>query len=79
VWISITITTNGTAAAYITATVPVTTLANNYSITGRENGVTGNMLVGVLAGGGVFIQTYNALYPGGDGYLLQMSGVYEAA
>ena len=61
------------------ALVPVAAPANNYSISGRENGVTGNMLVGAVAGTGVFIQNYNATYPGGDLYILQMSGVYEAA
>jgi len=77
--ITITITTNGTAAIWVAATLPVT--ANSRAVVpGRENAITGSMLQGVIWAGGneVYILTYNNVYPGGNGRELVVSGTYEA-
>lgn len=81
VQISITITTNGSAAAAVYATLPVAPNPSYlYILSGRENNVTGKMTQGIvespnLAG----IIYYDGSYPGGNGYNLIISGVYEAA
>jgi hypothetical protein len=73
--IGITITTNGTAAGSVKATLPFTTNLPTI-LAGRENVATGNILQGYVAPSGntVTIYTYNNLYPGGDGRVLYLSG-----
>ncbi len=79
--IQVTITTNGTAADAVIATMPIVAQsANIFTFAGRENGVTGVGLVGFLiTTSTIFIQRYDATYPGGDGRILAISGSYEAA
>jgi hypothetical protein len=78
--LDITITNNGTGAGSVRVTVPVTATTNAYFLTGRENLVTGKMLVGPLASSSQFaILYYDNTYPGGTGNQLQLSGMYEAA
>ena len=78
--LSIPITTNGTGAVAITATLPSgLTAASDFVIAGRENSVTGAMLQGViLATSGSFsITKYDNTYPAGNGYRLILSGIIE--
>ena len=78
--LSVPITTNGTGAAAITATLPSGLLAaSDFVIAGRENSVSGDMLQGIiLAGSNTFlIYTYNNAYPGANGARLVMTGVIE--
>ena len=78
--LSIPITTNGTGATAITATLPSGLLAaSDFVIAGRESSVSGDMLQGIiLAGSNTFlIYTYNNAYPGANGARLVMTGVIE--
>ena len=71
------ITTNGTGAGSIVASLPVN--ANSVSIcAGRENALTGNMLQGYVNSSAVTIFTYSNGYPGGTGASLIVSGTYES-
>jgi len=84
VTITINITANGTAASYILAGVPVAVASASghaWTLVGRENALGGQACVGVVAGGSTFafIQTHNAVYPGGNGFIIQLSGAYESA
>lgn len=78
VTITITITTNGTAAGAILATLPVAS-ASSAIICGRENAVTKMMCQGYVASGAssVSITKYDNTYPGGNAYIIILSGVYE--
>ena len=80
--ISIVITTNGTAAGTVTATLPFTTAATDAQVgTHRENQSTGTMGSIVVAGGSSTSvwRTYNNLYPGGTGTTLVGQITYEVA
>jgi hypothetical protein len=77
----ITITTNGTGAGYILASLPVTSGASQYIVSGRENAVSGNMLQGWInsSTSSVSIRTYSNTYPGSNGASIVMTGMYECA
>ena len=81
--VNVTITTNGTASGYVTVTLPFAAAASlsPWILAGRENAVAGLMLVGVVgsAASFMFVQNHNATYPGANGYVLALSGVYERA
>jgi len=53
--------------------------ATDCVITGRENNLTGNMLQGSIITGSdiISITKYDNTYPGGNGYLLTLSGTIE--
>jgi hypothetical protein len=74
----ISITTNGTAAGYITATLPFTAAQNNMGF-GREVVSTGNMVsvTGTASSNSVLIIKYDNTYPGGSGYTIRVSGDFE--
>lgn len=65
---NITITTNGTAGNGINGTVPFAATTTKVA-KGREGGVTGNMLQGVLLNTCSWL-TYNNAHPGGNGHNL---------
>ncbi|MGL3208681.1 hypothetical protein [Bradyrhizobium sp. BR 1433] len=77
--VAVTITTNGTAAGYVSVSLPVIT-KSAFIFFGREDGVTGNALqaktIAVSTALNIFSLTNT--YPGGDGYVLIFSGSYEA-
>ena len=78
--LNIAITTNGTGATAVTATLPSGFTANSdHVISGRENSVTGAMLQGLVAAAGtlVSITKYDNTYPGGSGYRFILSGAIE--
>jgi hypothetical protein len=79
--IVVTIVANGTAAVAVTASLPFTAGAGSYVLAGRENASTGKMLQGLItpAATSVTIFNYDNTYPGGSGYSLIVSGVYERA
>jgi len=82
VQIVVTITTNGTAGAYIDVSLPVANRSAQYqAINGVEVGQTGYALSGILLtlGAGLRIRKYDNTYLGGNGAILVMQGVYEAA
>jgi hypothetical protein len=75
------ITTNGTAAGSLRATLPFTCSAFPFVISGREDAVTGKMLQGNIGAGSnqCFVFAYDGTYAGGSGYVMQLSGTYEVA
>ena len=79
--IAVTITTNGTAAGAVQATLPATAGAGVYVLAGRETVVAGKMLQGNIAPGGttVNIFNYDNSYSGSNGAILIVSGSYETA
>lgn len=72
----IAITGNGSAAGYISASLPMSTDSRQYVFAGRETASNGLMLQGIANGSSVGIFKYDNTYPGGNGYLLRMNGVY---
>jgi hypothetical protein len=81
VQVKITITTNGSGATAVKASLPVACNTSNlYIISGRENALVGKMLQGEIStASGIRICNYDNTYPGADGNVLIMTGVYEAA
>jgi hypothetical protein len=76
------ITTNGTAAGTIGFSLPSTVESTvGFAFCGRERAVTGNMIQGFADAGTsvVNIFTYNNLYAGGSGYIINISGFYQIA
>lgn len=77
VQISIVITTNGTAAGFVNATLPVNQTAVNFTYYGRA-AVSSKMLQGVFNGlATVAIFNYDGTYPGANGETLLIMGTYE--
>jgi hypothetical protein len=74
--IRIVITTNGTAATGVTATLP-NTAANPSVLVGANTNVSGLILFGLVSGASMIIRTYANTYPGQTGEILVLSGVYE--
>lgn len=83
VTITITITTNGTAADRVIATFPTGLIAEfrTAGISGREHQSTGKMLGGFTANGAnsISIRNYDNTYPGGDGYVLVITAWFPIA
>jgi hypothetical protein len=76
----ITVTTNGTGAGTLNATLPFTGSANNSYAIGREVTAVGFSITGTIGTGLVsLVKTSNDLYPAADGYRLKCSTVYQAA
>ena len=79
------ITTNGTGAGVLTATLPITAVTLGTTVVwqgaGREDGVTGNMLQASIGSAGTImgILTYNNAYPGANGAIIRVSITYEVA
>lgn len=77
--IGVTVTTNGTGAGSITATIPTGTSKANQIIVGRETSVTGKSLTGTCSTGSanVVILNYDNTYPAADGTTLYVTGAIE--
>lgn len=79
--ISIPITTNGTGSGNIKFTLPPTYggAVDNQVCYGRDNGVSGKMLVGIILAGtaGVDVTNYDGTYPGANGAVITVQGFYE--
>lgn len=78
--ITVTITTNGTASSFISATLPVTAGASGFGVPqGYESSVTGKEVRGAVTSGSssCVMQFYDGTYPGGDGRTILISGFYE--
>lgn len=71
-YVSIKINTNGTGASVIKATLPFD--CSWGVLTGREDGVTGNALIGEVSGNILTVRTYNNGYPGADGAVITLAG-----
>jgi roadblock/LC7 domain-containing protein len=79
VQIDVNITTNGTAAASVIATLPFTAIAGNYTGVFRETNVTGTVGFMVAGGASATYLSFASGYPGGSGYGLKGSVTYEVA
>ena len=80
--LQIVITTNGTAATSISATLPVAANSTNPSVVvGRCAAVSGKMVQGLIntSATTVVLLTYDNLYPGATGESVDVSGNYESA
>jgi hypothetical protein len=77
--IAVTMTTNGTGAGNIYATLPVQAAAHEYVIAGRNN-TTGKMLQGDIISGATEIRIfdYTNAYPIANGQIIYVSGSYES-
>ena len=72
------VTTIGSAAGALSMTLPFAVPSGSQYIgAGRENQTTGNMLQVTAIGSTAFVNTYNNLFPGGNGMRLIMSGHYR--
>lgn len=77
---TVTITTNGTAAAGVHLTLPLPALTTAYVGTGRGNGVSGKQLQAITVGtGAVYIFNYDGTHPGANGESLEVTIVYETS
>jgi hypothetical protein len=79
VYMAITVTTNGTGASFVNATLPVAAKSTWAVIPGRETAVTGKMLQGAASGINLIIINYDNSYPAANGYVLMLTGSYESA
>jgi hypothetical protein len=81
--IIVTITTNGSANTYFTVTAPVAaiSIANNYQAVSCSEATTGLVGRAVMGPGAaiVYVQKYDGTYFGADGYIINITGCYEAA
>lgn len=77
---SVPITTNGTGAGDIRASLPIVASGAAQG-TGRELNITGKLLSATITGTAniVTVANYDNSYPGGDGVLLSISGSYKVA
>lgn len=73
--LSITVTTNGTGAGAVVASIPFTCV--NGVLNGRENTTSGVQVTGVTSGSNVLIRAYNNSYPAANGSTFQLSGILE--
>lgn len=78
--VTITITTNGTAASWVRATLPATAANANFSLSARDD-TAGIELHARIAASSTRADIFkiDGTYPGADGKTLFLSGVYEAA
>ena len=78
--VSCAITTNGTGAGYITITLPIVSGASGQAsyMNGRENGVTGKMLLGYTASSATLLRVtlYDGTYPGANNAVMALYGSY---
>lgn len=81
--LTIPITTNGTGAVSVAATLPVSPAASfDYAMAGHARAVSGKMLKAfILPSSPTFllIRNYDDTYPASNGEILAVSGFYEAA
>lgn len=82
--IDILITTNGTASGFIDATLPVAAVASKWFSLFAGEWASGGLSCGARINPGyssskVIITKYDNTYPGGSGYRIVVTGVYESA
>lgn len=75
--VTVTITTNGTAASYILATLPVTD-SGNFSVGGGITATTSLAMTALIFTNKMLILQYDGTYPGADGVTIYSSITYES-
>lgn len=75
-----TITTNGTGGGSVNISLPFTSASRSF-MSGREYGVSGATINGLIGPSGTVIQCakYDGSYPGADGAIIAVSGWFRAA
>ena len=79
---NIAITTNGTGAGTLRATLPFSAAAGNDAVfVGRDRGVGGKTLTATLVASGntIDIKNYDNTYPAADGSVIMVTGSYRAS
>lgn len=76
--LTVNITNNGTGTGAISITLPISAVQGAVAC-GRENGVTGAMLQGIIGGSNMTVWTYHNQYPGVTNGVLTISGTYVVA
>jgi len=78
--VQIVITTNGTGAGVLQATLPFVS-AGAAAFTGVERGVTGKQINAFVDGNSstLTMRFYDAVYPGANGAIINISGTYQVA
>lgn len=71
--ISVLVTTNGTGAGAVVASLPFSVVGG--VLVGRENNLTGYQITGVAAGTSLAIRRYDNSYPGANGASMTLSGI----
>jgi hypothetical protein len=80
VQVTISLTTNGTGASFLQATLPIAALgAQTCMGAGREQAVNGKGTQVILGGAGFLVVYYDGTYPGVNGGSYPCSLIYEAA
>lgn len=74
--IVITITTNGTGATALLATLPITAVQSGVGA-GKENALTSKMVSGLCNGSSMTLVFYDGTYPGADGHVITVSARYR--
>lgn len=81
--VQLSISANGSAGGYLTMTAPISQIgAFGACFAGSERSATGRAVHGWLDGGGsslIVLRFFDGSYPGGTGYVINMSGAYEVA
>lgn len=82
--IIVTITANGTANTYFTVTAPAAAvgITNNYQGFSCSEAAVTSVLGRAVIGPGIttiYVQKYDGTYLGGNGYVINIAGCYEAA
>ena len=78
--LSIPITTNGTGSVSVIIGLPSGMVAATACVlSGRESAITGSQLQGIIlaTSGAISVTKYDNSYPGGNGYVLILTGVIE--
>lgn len=79
--LSISVTTNGTGAGTLRATLPFSSSGLDNVFVGRDRGVGGKALTATLIAGGntLDIKNYDNTYPAADGSFIMITGTYRAS
>lgn len=73
-YISASITSNGSGAGTVNFTLPFPATVGFAN--GRESGLSGKQIVGSVSGSSVAVRTYDNLYPGGTGAVVELMGTF---
>ena len=75
---NIVITTNGTGATSLVATLPLQTTGRVFTCIGRDGTITGKTVCGFISGTALTMFFYDNSYPGANGVTIEISGTYQS-
>lgn len=80
VFIRVIVTTNGTGAGLLNISLPVSVAGGlGATFAGKERVVTGKAVVGYADSTNIPLQFYDGTYPGGNGYVIEITSTYETS